>query len=158
MGREVERKFLVRDAEWRTMISESLSMRQGYLTGSERSSVRVRVCGERAYLNIKGATLGISRTEYEYSIPVADAEELLDTLCELPLIEKIRHTVVYAEHTWEIDEFTGLNAGLVVAEIELGSEGEIFARPPWCGTEVSHDPRYYNVSLVACPYSQWQDP
>ncbi|MCF6211385.1 MAG: CYTH domain-containing protein [Gammaproteobacteria bacterium] len=155
MATEIERKFLLLNDSWRRDADAGISMRQGYLVGAKRASVRVRVSGERAHLNIKSATLGVERQEYEYGIPLADAEELLDTLCERPLIEKTRYHVRHGKHTWEIDVFSGDNAGLVVAEIELDSADENFARPDWLGEEVSHDKRYYNVCLVTHPYKDW---
>jgi adenylate cyclase len=105
-------------------------------------------------LTIKSKTKGISRSEFEYDIPSSEATQLLQ-LCEGPLIEKIRHLVIIGEHTWEIDEFSGDNQGLIIAEIELSSEDESFEKPAWLGKEVSDDARYYNSSLVAHPYNQW---
>jgi adenylate cyclase len=157
MATEIERKFLVNDAGWRRQAGEGMRLRQGYLAGGKDSSIRVRSGGGMAHLNIKSATLGVSRREYDYPIPMSDAEELLNHLCERPLIEKTRYHVEHAGHTWEVDIFEGDNAGLVVAEIELQREDEVFARPPWLGAEVSHDPRYYNVSLVRHPYKEWKD-
>ena len=156
MATEIERKFLLKDDSWRDSADNGVPFRQGYLLGSEHASVRVRIEGERANINIKSATLGVYRQEYEYPIPLDDARELLDTLCEKPQIEKVRHHLHLGDHTWEIDVFAGDNAGLVVAEIELGSEDEPFERPPWLGEEVSHDTRYYNVCLVKHPYCDWQ--
>ena len=158
MGTEVERKFLVTSDAWRAGVRDALRMRQGYLPGIETASVRVRIAGERAWLKIKSATLDVSRREYEVPIPLADAEEIIDLLCERPLIEKTRHHVPHGRHVWEVDVFEGENAGLVVAEIELGTPDEPFDRPPWLGEEVSHDPRYYNVSLVRHPYRAWAPP
>jgi adenylate cyclase len=158
MGKEIERKFLLKHAGWRAQIRATEQMRQGYLQSNLLSSVRVRISGEHAFLNIKSATLDVSRLEFEYAIPVADATEILDALCEKPLIEKRRHEVPVGNHLWEIDEFEGDNAGLIVAEIELQRADEIFERPDWLGEEVSHDPRYYNVCLVKHPYSQWRHP
>lgn len=128
---------------------------QGYLASDRRCSIRVRVAGEHAWLNLKGATLGVERAEFEYAIPAPDAREILATLCSGPVIEKTRWYVRHGRHTWEIDEFAGENAGLIVAEIELDSADEPFERPAWLGEEVSHDPRYYNVRLVEHPYSRW---
>lgn len=157
MATEIERKFLVIDNGWRRDAGPAQRMRQGYLNGSgAQSSVRVRVQGEQAFLNIKSATLGIWRREYDYPIPLADAEEMLDQLCARPLIEKRRFEVECAGHVWEVDVFEGDNAGLIVAEIELDSEHEVFEKPAWAGDEVSHDPRYYNVSLVQHPYKDWR--
>lgn len=155
MATEIERKFLLANDDWREQADAGVRMRQGYLAGSEKSSVRVRVAGEQANLNIKGATLGITRQEYEYPIPLADAHTLLDSLADGPLIEKTRYHVRHGAHTWEIDVFSGDNQGLVVAEVELAAEDEVFARPAWLGEEVSDDTRYYNVCLVKHPYKDW---
>jgi adenylate cyclase len=155
MGREVERKFLVRDDTWRAHVHRSLHMRQAYLAGGERASVRVRIADADATLNIKSARLGVSRQEYEYSIPLADAEELLDLCTGRPVL-KTRHLLAIDAHTWEIDEFEGANAGLIVAEIELDDPADTFARPAWLGEEVSDDARYYNVALARTPYSEWK--
>lgn len=156
MALEVERKFLLKNEDWRSAIYNSLELRQGYLISDERRSVRVRIAGDSAQLNIKSATLGVSRREYEYPIPLADAREMLATLCRKPLLEKVRHFVHYGNHVWEIDEFRGENAGLVVAEVELTDPEEEFARPPWLGEDVSHDRRYYNSCLVEHPYREWR--
>lgn len=156
MATEIERKFLVIDDAWRATAAPGVRMRQGYLSGGDRSSIRVRIQGEHAFLNIKSATLGVRRQEYEYVIPLGDAEEMLDRLCAGPLIEKVRYDVKHAGHVWEVDVFEGDNAGLVVAEVELDSEDERFEKPAWAGEEVSHDPRYYNVSLVTDPYKHWR--
>jgi adenylate cyclase len=155
MAIEIERKFLLRDGSWQTSADDGVLIRQGYLAGSEKSSVRVRIAGDKANVNIKSATLGITRQEYEYPIPLAEANEMLDALCEVPLIEKTRYHVFHAKHCWEIDVFSGDNQGMVVAEVELGSVGEDFERPDWLGKEVSDDTRYYNVCLVKHPYKDW---
>ncbi len=158
MGKEIERKFLLRSDGWRAAIAKSVHLCQGYLdtgTGSA-CSIRVRVDGDEARLNIKSATLGTSRTEFDFPIPATDGQAILDELCRRPFIEKMRHYVEHAGHWWEIDVFEGDNAGLVVAEIELKHLDEAFVRPDWLGEEVSHDPRYYNVSLVQNPYRNWQ--
>jgi len=155
MATEVERKFLVLNDDWRTQVSKQSPMRQGYLVGSDKASVRVRIAGDQGYLNIKSATLNVTRKEYEVAIPLADANEMLDNLCEHPLIEKTRYYIPAGEHTWEVDVFEGDNAGLVVAEIELSDEQETFHRPHWLGQEVSDDTRYYNVCLVKHPYKDW---
>lgn len=155
MGVEIERKFLVNGDAWKKNVSRSIHYRQGYLCGSTHASVRVRVTDEDARLNIKSATLGVQRDEFEYVIPLDEARQMLETLCEGPLIEKTRHLVEHKGHIWEIDVFEGQNQGLVVAEIELSVEDEAFERPPWVGEEVSHDPRYYNTSLVRHPFCQW---
>jgi len=156
MGVEIERKFLLANEGWRGQGHPTL-MRQGYLVADPVRTVRVRIEGERAVITIKGKSTGASRGEWEYEIPVPDATELLDGLCEQPQVEKIRHRIAHAGHTWEVDEFLGLNAGLVVAEIELGAEDEAFEKPDWIGAEVTGDKRYFNSSLIRMPYSQWQD-
>ena len=154
MGVEIERKFLLTNEGWRGQGHPTL-MRQGYLVADPVRTVRVRIEGERAVITIKGKSTGASRGEWEYEIPVPDATELLDGLCEQPQVEKIRHRIEHAGHTWEVDEFLGLNAGLVVAEIELDAEDEAFEKPDWIGAEVTGDKRYYNSSLIRMPYSQW---
>ena len=156
MGIEIERKFLLKDERWRNEVDAGTDYQQAYLVGAKAASVRIRIEGEQAFLNIKGATLGITRQEYEYPLPMADARSLLHDLCEQPIIEKTRYHLIHAGHEWEIDEFKGDNAGLLVAEIELVAEGEVFARPDWLGEEVSDDPRYYNVCLVKNPYKNWK--
>lgn len=155
MAIEIERKFLLRDDSWQDFADDGISIRQGYLAGSEKSSIRVRIAGDKANINIKSATLDITRQEYEYSIPVVEANEMLDTLCEGPLIEKIRYHVHHDRHCWEIDVFSGDNQGLIVAEVELGSVDEKFESPDWLGEEVSDDARYYNVCLVKHPFKYW---
>lgn len=155
MGIEIERKFLVVNDSWREAASPGIPIKQGYLLGGKHASVRVRLQGDKANLNIKSATLGVRRQEFEYAIPLDDAEVLLATLCHRPLIEKVRYLVPYVDKQWEIDVFEGDNAGLVVAELELQDETENYVRPPWLGEEVSHDPRYYNTSLSQHPYKDW---
>ncbi|MBK9130981.1 MAG: CYTH domain-containing protein [Gammaproteobacteria bacterium] len=155
MAQEIERKFLVTSDDWRAQARSSARYRQGYLANEGRCSVRVRVSGANAYLNIKSATLEIVRTEYEYPIPLADGEEMLERLCSGILIEKTRHFVDYGGYVWEIDVFEGVNRGLVIAEIELDHEHAEFPRPSWVGAEVSDDPRYYNVYLAQIPYTRW---
>lgn len=157
MGREIERKFRVRGDGWRSRSGGGQPMRQGYLVAQEDRSVRVRVAGENARLTIKGRTRGATRAEFEFPIPLSDAREILEGLCLEPLIEKIRHRIEVGSHTWEVDEFSGANEGLVVAEIELDSEEESFERPPWLGDEVTDDPRYYNANLVRRPWGEWDD-
>jgi adenylate cyclase len=154
MGEEIERKFLVRSDLWRET-ADSARYRQGFLSTEPERTVRVRVAGPRGSITVKGKNVGARRAEFEYEIPVADAERMLDTLCKRPLIEKVRYTVTVAPHTWEIDVFEGDNAGLVVAEIELGNENEAFDKPEWLGDEVTDDPRYFNSNLVANPYRTW---
>jgi adenylate cyclase len=154
MGEEIERKFLVSGEAWRET-AEGTRYRQGFLSTEPERTVRVRVAGPRGSITVKGKNLGARRAEFEYEIPVADAERMLDTLCKRPLIEKVRYVLAVGAHTWEIDVFEGDNAGLVVAEIELRREDEAFERPEWIGDEVTDDPRYFNSNLVANPYRAW---
>jgi len=153
MGTEIERKFLVKEGAWRE--AKATRYRQGYLSTVKERTVRVRTINDKAYLTIKGLTVGASRLEFEYEILVADAEEILDSLCEKPLIEKNRYKVDDGTLTWEVDEFFGENEGLIVAEVELQSEDQQFARPDWVTEEVTSDPRYYNANLIKKPYSRW---
>lgn len=155
MATEIERKFLLADERWRENVERSVRMEQGYLAASPDCSVRVRVEGDAGLLNVKGATLGIVRPEFEYPVPVDEAREMLATLCGGKTLSKVRHFVHVGAHEWEIDEFEGANAGLVVAEIELAATDEHFERPPWLGAEVSDERRYYNVCLVEHPYRDW---
>lgn len=154
---EIERKFLVTGDQWRTL-GEGTAYRQGYLTTQPHCTVRVRVAGTQGYLTIKGATEGICKREYEYAIPLQEAEELLDYLCDRPFIEKTRYRIPWGTHTWEVDEFWGDNVGLVIAEVELRDPNDPLELPPWIGAEVSHDPRYFNAHLVHYPYSTWAAP
>jgi len=155
MATEIERKFLLANEDWRALVSKSINYRQGYLNSDAHSSVRVRVSDDTAKVNIKSATIGAKRQEYEYDIPADDAHELLSTLCHKPLVEKVRHLVVIKQHTWEIDEFAGENQGLIVAEIELNATDEVFDKPDWIGNEVTEDIRYYNNQLAKYPYTSW---
>ncbi|MGV7210017.1 CYTH domain-containing protein [Oxalobacteraceae bacterium A2-2] len=154
MGVEIERKFLLRGEAWRTL-GEPVLLRQGYLSSQRERVVRVRIEGGRGVLTIKGANQGASRGEWEYEIPVAEAAELLDRLCERPLIEKYRRRIAHGGHVWEVDEFLGENAGLAVAEIELSAEDEAFDKPDWAGEEVTADVRYLNSNLIKHPYTAW---
>lgn len=155
MAEEIERKFLVHGDGWREVEGEVY--RQGYLNTQKERTVRVRVHGERALLTIKGENEGAVRVEYEYEIPLEDANEMLDQLCERPLIEKKRYKIDFNEHVWEVDEFFGDNDGLIVAEVELESEDADFEKPEWIAEEVTDDPRYYNANLVGHPYKKWDD-
>ncbi|TAN49406.1 MAG: CYTH domain-containing protein [Methylococcaceae bacterium] len=157
MAIEIERKFLLANESWRAAISQSIPMRQGYLNREQHCSVRVRTSSEKAWLNIKSATIGAERQEFEYEIPLADANAMLNGLSQQPLIEKVRHLVMHQGHLWEIDEFSGDNAGLIVAEIELSHADEAFAHPAWLGKEVTMDVRYYNTNLSRHPFSHWKD-
>ena len=155
MGKEVERKFLVKNGAW-TPKDAGTWYKQGYLSSQKERVVRVRIAGTKSMLTIKGPTTGVTRSEFEYPIPLEDASILLDTLCEKPLIDKHRHLEVHGGKTWEIDVFHGENEGLVVAEIELTSEAEAFEHPAWLAEEVSSDPRYFNSNLLKNPYSTWK--
>ncbi len=157
MAVEIERKFLLRDASWRLAVGASTLLRQGYLANTARASMRVRLAGERGWLSVKSMTRSIARAEYEVEVPAADAIAMLDALCEGPLIEKWRHEVVHAGAHWEIDEFLGENAGLVIAELELPAEDAPFARPDWLGAEVTLEERYYNFRLAQRPFRHWPE-
>ncbi|HEY9254875.1 MAG TPA: CYTH domain-containing protein [Stenotrophomonas sp.] len=161
MGIEIERKFLLSGDGWRAAAHEVIPMAQGYIndqaamqSGAQRASVRVRIQGQEAFLNLKSRELGHTRQEFDYPIPVEDARALL-ALCVGGLVDKRRHLVRHAGHLWEVDEFLGDNAGLVVAEIELQHADEVFERPQWLGEEVTDDARYYNLALAAHPYNRW---
>jgi CYTH domain-containing protein len=155
MGIEIERKFLLTSTSWKEF-APGTSYRQGYLNSTKERTVRVRTIDDKGFLTIKGLSVGATRVEYEYEIPVADAEHLLDELCEKPLIEKNRYKIAHGGFVWEVDEFFGENKGLIVAEIELESENQSFDKPEWVGEEVTGDPRYFNSSLIKEPYSQWK--
>ena len=156
MGREIEKKFLIADNSWRGLAEGSLYC-QGYLNSEKGRTVRVRTVNERGILTIKGPEANGVRLEYEYDIPITEAREMLFQLCHRPLIEKIRYRILYAGFNWEVDEFKGENAGLLLAEIELDFVGQQFEKPPWIGMEVTGDTRYYNACLVQNPYSHWKD-
>ncbi|MBL8888511.1 MAG: CYTH domain-containing protein [Planctomycetaceae bacterium] len=167
MAIEIERKFLVTGTSWREEARLQASvlqaselqgpgrlLRQGYLSQAGSTTVRVRVDDSCGFLTVKGPSEGLRRAEFEYEIPLADALELLK-LCHGALIEKLRYRVLLDGSCWEIDEFLGENAGLIVAEIELPAEDASFSRPAWLGSEVSDDPRYRNSNLVRCPFRSW---
>jgi adenylate cyclase len=154
MGKEIERKFLVKGDVWRSLATGT-ACRQGYLNSAKERTVRVRTIDDRAFLTIKGLTVGATRGEYEYEIPLADCNAMLDALAEKPIIEKKRYKVPLEGLTWEIDEFFGENDGLIVAEVELESKMQIFEKPEWVGEEVTADPRYFNSNLIKHPYSKW---
>ncbi len=159
MAVEIERKFKLVSGEWRKQVSKHKKIRQGYLQSGlkpeQASSVRVRITDAGATLNIKSAEMSVYRTEYEYSIPLADAEHMLTRLCEGPIIEKTRYLVPQGNHLWEIDIFEANNAGLEIAEIEVDHIDEIVNLPDWIGEEVSDDQRYYNIYLLKHPYKSW---
>lgn len=156
MGKEIERKFLVNDYSYR-LLTTGILYRQGYISTDPEKVIRVRIVGNGGYLTLKGLSKGAVRSEFEYEIPLSDAQELISLMCIGPIIEKTRYTMEYEGMTWEIDEFTGDNEGLCIAEIELESEDQAFLLPPWAGREVTHDPRYYNANLVNAPYKTWAD-
>ena len=155
MGLEIERKFLVFSDAWREQAGAGERYRQGYLFTDARCSVRVRTAGDRAWLNVKGSTVGATRAEFEYEVPLADAEAMLAELCEPGRIDKTRYLVPAGAHTFEVDVFHGDNEGLVVAEVELGHVDERFERPAWLGEEVTEDTRYYNARLARHPWREW---
>mgnify|MGYP001462870945 FL=1 len=154
MAQEIERKFLITGEAWREL-AKGTAYRQGYLSTVKERTVRVRTIDDKGFLTIKGITVGATRAEYEYEIPAGDANEMLDDLCEQPIIEKKRYKVPLDGFIWEIDEFGGVNEGLIVAEIELESEDQKFNKPDWIGDEVSGDPRYFNSNLIANPFTTW---
>lgn len=155
MGVEIERKFLVVGDDWKSLSTHQEEIAQGYLANTDQCSVRVRISGDSAYLNIKSMTLGVWRQEFDYEIPVADARSMMQTLCQKPVIEKTRYHVPWKGYVWEVDAFHGVNQGLRLAEIELQAENEVFDIPPWIGKEVTHLERYYNVTLVNHSFDQW---
>jgi adenylate cyclase len=154
MSTEIERKFLVHGDTWKTL-GDKVSIRQGYLSSHPDRIVRVRIQDGSAVLTIKGRTKGMTRGEWEYAIPLQDAQEFLNQLCKRPLIEKTRYRITHAGMLWEVDEFFGENQGLVVAEIELLAEDQVIAKPDWVGEEVTHDPRYANANLLHHPFTRW---
>jgi len=156
LGIEIERKFLLSSDAWRAL-GVPVRYTQGYLNCAPGRTVRVRIAGDRAYLTIKGPPHNLARAEFEYEVPIDDARYMLEHLCERPLIDKTRRRIPVGAHVFEVDEFFGDNAGLVVAEVELQHASEPFERPTWLGVEVTSDPRYSNSSLVRLPYSKWPD-
>ena len=154
MGKEIERKFLIKGDAWRSL-AEGTKYRQGYLNSAEERVVRVRTIDDKGFLTIKGITTGVTRMEFEYEIPASDADTMLDDLCERYLIEKKRYKIDYRGFTWEVDEFLGENQGLIVAEVELESEDQSYEKPEWISEEVTGDPKYFNSNLVQNPYLKW---
>jgi len=152
MGKEIERKFMVKEGTWRNV--KGTRYRQGYLNSAKERNVRVRTMEDKAYLTIKGIAIGASRMEFEYEIPPRDANELLE-ICEKPLVEKTRYKVQEGGFVWEVDEFFRENQGLIVAEVELESEDQEFPKPDWVGEEVTGDSRYFNSNLIKNPYTNW---
>ncbi len=155
MAKEIERKFLV-DPEKLPALEDPHIIRQGYIPGSLTATVRIRISDNDAYLTIKGRATGLTRSEFEYPVPLSDARQMLEELCNGEVIEKKRYLLPYAGHVWEIDLFEGKNRGLIVAEIELSDENEIFKKPEWITEEVSYDPKYRNSNLIVHPYSSWK--
>ncbi len=153
MGKEIERKYLVKGEAWKEL-GEGVLYRQGYLNSQKERVVRARTMGSKAALTIKGITVGATRLEFEYDIPMDDCNQLLD-LCEQPIIEKTRYKIPYGGLIWEVDEFHGVNDKLVVAECELESEDQAIDKPEWIGDEVTGDPRYFNSNLIANPFTTW---
>ncbi|MDQ0476873.1 CYTH domain-containing protein [Chryseobacterium sp. MDT2-18] len=156
MGIEIERKFLVNKTKWQQVEKPGGEFyRQGYLLTDPNKTIRVRQTSDKGFLTIKGISVGATRAEYEYEIPVGEAKELLDQFCVAEL-SKIRFKISVGQHVWEVDEFLGNNTGLLVAEIELTSEDEIFTLPDWIDSEVTGDEKYYNSNLVTHPYKDWK--
>ena len=154
MGIEIERKFLITNNGWKKGAKYS-TCRQGYIFAEKKGVVRIRVIDQRGFVTIKSAPVGLTRQEYEYEIPLADANSMLEDLCDKYIVEKKRYKIKFGNHVWEIDEFTGHNEGLVLAEIELSNDNETFEPPPWIGEEVSLDPKYHNSNLSKYPFNQW---
>jgi len=154
VANEIERKFLIKDDSWRANAT-GIQYRQGYLSTVPERTVRIRTAGDKAFITVKGLSSGATRAEYEYEIPFADANEMLNRLCQQPLIEKIRYRIPFGGLTWEIDEFEGENRGLITAEVELKDEKQDVPIPGWAGQEVTGQSQYFNSSLVARPFSKW---
>ncbi len=154
MGQEIERKFLVTNDGWRTD-DPGQPLRQGYIPTQDARTVRVRVAGQQGYLTIKGPSVGMVRSEFEYPIPLGDAETMLLTLCQPPLIEKQRYRIPLDDVVWEVDEFFGANAGLIIAEVELQAPDQPISLPDWIGEEVTYDLRYSNSNLACHPFTEW---
>ncbi len=155
MAKEIERKYLVKGNDWKKL-SQGQFYCQGYIATEGKQTVRIRIVGEQGYLTLKGESIGQTRSEFEYPIPLADAREILETLCDRPLIEKIRYKIPQGNLIWEVDEFLGENAGLIIAEVELTEEHQEIELPEWIDRQVTA-PRYYNSNLAKHPYSQWTD-
>jgi CYTH domain-containing protein len=155
-NREIERKFLVQNDSWRESVEKSYSIKQGYFPTDPGATIRIRIKGEKGFLTIKGPTQNLSRSEFEYEIPVSDAEQMLSEFCAAQKIEKVRSIVPFEGKIWEVDEFFGKNAPLIIAEVELEDAEESIQIPNWIGDEVSTDPRYYNSNLIVMPYCDWK--
>ena len=159
MAIEIERKFLLKNDDWKSLVTKTHIIKQGYLQSgleaSQKSSVRIRISNQQANINIKSVDLIMVRQEFEYAIPLDDAQQMLATLCGDVVVEKTRYHVPFGNHLWEVDVFEGENAGLQMAEIELSDVDETFEKPDWIGQDVSEDERYYNIYLLKKPYNQW---
>jgi len=155
MGKEIERKFLVKNDNWRYG-ARGVTCRQGYLNREKERTVRIRIIDNKGFITVKGMATGLVRPEFEYEIPLDDAETMLNHLCEKPVIEKIRYKIPYKDLLWEVDEFLGENRGLVLAEVELASEEHVFEKPEWIGKDVTALPQYLSSNLVIIPFSRWQ--
>jgi adenylate cyclase len=155
MAKEIERKFLVDMNKWKPE-QKGTAIKQGFIPAAGHTAVRIRISGDEAYLTIKGKNTGSERSEFEYSIPLSDAEQMLQELCERPFIEKTRYRMNYSGNIWEVDVFHHDNEGLIVAEVELDSVDQKIDLPSWVFREVTHDPRYYNINLVKHPFKLWQ--
>ncbi len=154
MGKEIEKKFLVKGTNWKNL-AEGIVYRQAYLSTKKENVVRVRIVGDKGYLTVKGLNLGVSRLEYEYEIPIIDAKEILNNLCKKPIIEKKRYKIKFEGLMWEVDEFLGKNKGLIIAEVELSYETQEIKKPVWIGREVTSESKFFNSNLVSNPYSKW---
>lgn len=154
MGLEIERKFLIKNDNWKSYIKEEVQIKQGYLNSEKERTVRVRIYNDKGVITVKGKNNNLTRKEFEYTIPLDDALQMLQ-LAEKPIIEKTRYIIYNNKNTWEIDVFDGINKGLIIAEIELESEFQEIDIPDWIGKEVSTDPKYYNASLISNPYNNW---
>lgn len=153
-GIEIERKFLIRSDAWRDAADTGVLIRQGYVVNGD-PSLRVRLMGDKGFLTVKAGMSWRARREYEYEIPAADAKDMLDNLCQPPILEKRRHRVTHGDHVWEIDVFAGANAGFKLAEVELAQADEAVEIPAWAGPEVTDDPRFFNAYLARRPFSAW---
>ena len=154
MGIEIEKKFLLKNEDWKRQCTEGVQIKQGYLNSHTERTVRIRISGGNGEITIKGKTENLTRKEFEYQIPYEEALSLIQ-LCETPIIEKTRFKIKQENLTWEIDQFGGENIGLIIAEVELESENQILTLPSWVGKEVSQDSKYYNSSLLTYPYKNW---
>jgi len=155
MAYEIERKFLVTSDDWREQVEKTLQIKQAYFCNTEKASLRIRVSDQDGYISSKSMTMDIRRHEFEYKIPLQDAEFMLEYMCIGSPVIKKRHLIKVGQHVWEVDEFLADNAGLVVAEVELGHEDEPYDKPDWVGLEVSNDPKYINLYLSSKPFNSW---